>query len=192
MTAIGEVPDGGEIRRATARPGDLIYVSGTIGDAALGLRVLTGELSGLTGDAADMLTDRYRLPRPRVELGPALRGLVTAMTDISDGLVADLGHICETSGVGARINAASIPLSEAADAVLAQDASAMQFVLTGGDDYELAFTANPGSANAIDGAAKTTGTRITEIGQVTAAGDVSVIDKGGDIMDMITTGYDHF
>jgi len=192
LTAIGEVPDGGELRRSTAHPGDLIYVSGTIGDAALGLRVLNGELSGLTAAAAAMLVDRYRIPRPRVKLGPALCGLATATTDISDGLVADVGHISETSGVGARIEADSVPLSDASVEALASDPSAMQFILTGGDDYELAFTANPQSANAVDGLAKSTGTQITAIGQVTATGGVSVVDKSKKLISLNTIGYDHF
>jgi thiamine-monophosphate kinase len=192
LTAIGDVPDGAEIRRSTARPGDLVYVSGTLGDAALGIRVLTGEISGLTEAAAAMLADRYRLPRPRVTLGPALRGLATAMTDISDGLVADLGHICETSGVGARIAAESTPLSAEAAAAVAHDPSALQIVLTGGDDYELAFTADPASADAIDAAARAAGIQVTEIGHVTDGSGVSVIDENGDEITVKTMGYRHF
>src|SRR5215472_2578795 len=95
VTAIGSVARGAGVLRGTARPGDLVFVSGTLGDAALGLRVLRGELSGLDAADRDFLVDRYRLPQPRLELGRRLVGLAQAMTDISDGLVADLGHICE-------------------------------------------------------------------------------------------------
>lgn len=192
LTAIGEVPDGEEIRRSTARPGDLIYVSGTIGDAALGIRALTGEISGLSDAHAAMLADRYRLPRPRVALGPALRGLATAMTDISDGLVADLGHICETSAVGARIEADSVPLGAAATAAVARDASALKIILTGGDDYELAFTADPDATGAIDAAARAAAVRVTAIGQVTDREGVEVVDGNGEKILFKTVGYRHF
>jgi thiamine-monophosphate kinase len=192
LTAMGEVPDGGELRRSTARPGDLIYVSGTIGDAALGICVLTGKLSGLSDDMASALADRYRLPRPRVALGPALRGSATAMTDISDGLIADLGHICETSGVGARIGAASVPLSPAAAAAVAHDANALQIALTGGDDYELAFTANPASKNAVDAAARAAGVPVVAVGRITNGTGVELLDENDEVIDLKTVGYTHF
>lgn len=192
LTAIGEVPDGAEIRRSTARAGDLIYVSGTIGDAALGVRLLTGEISGLSGKAAAELADRYRLPRPRVTLGPALRGLATAMTDISDGLVADLGHICETSGVGARVEWARVPLGTEAVEAVARDPSAVQIILTGGDDYELAFTADPESAEAVESVALAAGVPITCIGHVTGTEGVAVLDEKNIQIDFKTIGYKHF
>lgn len=192
LTAIGNVPDGAEIKRSTARVGDLIYVSGTIGDAALGVRILTGKLSGLSGEMESALADRYRLPRPRVTLGPALRGLATAMTDISDGLVADLGHICTTSAVGARIEANSVPLSPAAMAAVAQDPSALRIALTGGDDYELVFTAHPATADAVDAASRAVGVPITVIGRITHGGDVEVFDDNGNIITLKTIGYTHF
>jgi thiamine-monophosphate kinase len=191
LTAIGEVPDGAEIRRSTARPGDVIYVSGTIGDAALGIRVLTGDLSGISETAAAALAERYRLPQPRVILGPALRDHATAMTDISDGLVADLGHICETSGTGARVEEGAVPLSDAAAEAVARDPSAAQIVLTGGDDYELAFTAAPGAAGAIDAAAKAAGVPVTAIGHVTDQHEVVVVGKNNKKITFKTNGYIH-
>jgi thiamine-monophosphate kinase len=192
LTAIGDVPDGAEIRRSTARAGDLIYVSGTIGDAALGVRLLTGELSGLSEEAAAELADRYRLPRPRVILGPALRGLATAMTDISDGLIADLGHICETSGVGARVEWACVPLSAGAIEAVARDPSAGQITLSGGDDYELVFTADPESAEAVEAVALAAGVPITRIGHVTRTKGVSIFDEENIKIDIKTIGYKHF
>jgi thiamine-monophosphate kinase len=192
VTAIGELPDGAELRRSTARPGDLIYVSGTIGDAALGVGVLTGKITGLTEPAAAMLAERYRLPRPRVTLGPALRGLATAAIDISDGLVADLGHICETSAVGARIERDAVPLSDAAAEAVARDPTAWSAVLSGGDDYELAFTADPGSAEKIDAAARAVGVRVTAIGRVTDQGNVVMLDESGNKIDLKSKGYRHF
>lgn len=192
LTAIGDVPDGGEIRRSTARVGDLIYVSGTIGDAALGVRVLTGDLTGLSDDAVAALSDRYRLPRPRVALGPALRGIATAMTDISDGLMSDLGHICETSGTGARIEWSSIPVSNAAVEVVGRDPTALQIILTGGDDYELAFTADPGSADAVEAAARKVGIPVTPIGRITDSDEVKVLSDENIEINIKTTGYTHF
>ncbi|HIJ63338.1 MAG TPA: thiamine-phosphate kinase, partial [Rhodospirillaceae bacterium] len=124
LTAFGDVPAGQALLRSNARSGHDIWVSGTIGDAALGLRGLTGE-----GPADPHLIDRYRLPQPRIALGLALHGLAQAAMDVSDGLVGDLGHICRASGVGAVLRADLVPLSQPAAA--AQD---LALVLTGGDD----------------------------------------------------------
>ena len=136
LTAIGEVPTGSALLRSGAGPGDDVWVSGTLGDAALGLKVLQGALD-VTEPARTFLIERYRLPQPRLALGQALRGIASAAIDVSDGLVADLGHILETSGVGAALHADALPLSEAArDLPGARDAA-----LAGGDDYELLFTA---------------------------------------------------
>ncbi len=114
LTAIGEVAAGTEIRRSGARIGDMVWVSGTIGDAWLGLGVLRGAHPQLSAEHRDALISRFRLPEPRVELGPALRGIAHAMIDVSDGLLADLGHICETSRVGAVVEQPALPLSAAA------------------------------------------------------------------------------
>ena len=143
LTALGEVPSGEELRRSTARIGDSVYVSGTIGDAALGLRSLQGGLAGLAEAAAAALAERYRLPIPRVSLGSALRRLASAAIDVSDGLIADIGHVCEASGVAARLERARLPLSDAAAMAVAADPASFDLVLAGGDDYELAFTARP-------------------------------------------------
>ena len=100
LTALGEVRTGAALRRSGALPGDLLFVSGSLGDSALGLAVLTGVLKGLDAAAEAMLHDRYRLPRPRIDLGLRLYGLAHGLIDVSDGLIADLGHICEASGHG--------------------------------------------------------------------------------------------
>ncbi len=141
LTAIGEVAAGMEIRRSGARPGDQIWVSGTIGDAFLGLGVLRGAYPGLAPEHRAALIDRYRLPEPRVELGPRLSGVAHAMIDVSDGLLADLGHICETSHVAAIVEQALLPLSPAARLVVEAEPAIRPRLAAGGDDYELLFTA---------------------------------------------------
>lgn len=148
VTAIGSVEAGKALRRSGAQPGDLVYVSGTIGDGALGLKILRGELAGLSGEQANELIGRYRLPRPRVGLGARLAGVASAVIDISDGLAADLTHILDASGAGAEIEAGTVPLSEPAAATLAGDVGLIETILTGGDDYELLFTVAPGYAAA--------------------------------------------
>ena len=138
LTALGHVPRGTALRRCGARPGDDVWVSGTLGDAALGLKVLQGELA-VADEVRAPLVERYRLPQPRLALGEALRGLASAALDVSDGLLADLGHILETSKLGAEIRAAALPLSPAARTL----PGAPDAALAGGDDYELLFTAAP-------------------------------------------------
>ena len=133
LTILGTVAPGQALRRGGARPGDELWVSGTIGDGALGLRAARGEIE----DA--YLVDRYRLPQPRLALGRALRGVASACIDVSDGLVQDGGHLCRASGCGAVLEAALVPLSPSArHAPLRQ-------LLTGGDDYELLFAIPPGA-----------------------------------------------
>src|SRR4029077_5983084 len=118
LTALGEVATGAEIRRSGAKPGDRIWVSGTIGDAFLGLKVLRGGYPGLSPADRAALTARFQLPEPRTELGPRLTGIAHAMLDVSDGLLADLGHICEASQTGAPVARAALPLSPAARLVV--------------------------------------------------------------------------
>ena len=184
ITVLGEVDADHAIRRAGARPGDTVYVSGTLGDAALGLRVRRGELPNLDADAQASLIDRYRLPRPRIDLGQRLQGVASAAIDISDGLVADLGHICTQSAVGAEVEAGRVPLSPAARTALDANPELMASVLTGGDDYELLFTARSIDALPAD-------PPITAIGRITEASGVRVLDDEGVPMTFPSTGYRH-
>ncbi len=191
LTAVGDVVRGTALRRNGAELGDLIFVSGSIGDGALGLRVLRGEIQDLAEDAAAFLADRYHLPRPRLALGQALTGIASAALDVSDGVVADLGHICEVSGVGAVIRSDDVPLSAAARAALDADPARLATVLTGGDDYELLFTAPPARRPQIAGLAERLGLPLAEIGEIVGGRGVKVMGPDGAPMRFTTGGYTH-
>lgn len=192
LTALGEIAAGAAIRRAGAQPGDAIWVSGTIGDAFLGLAVLRGGYPELSSEHRSAVTARFQLPEPRVELGPRLVGLAHAMADISDGLVADLGHICDVSRVGARLHLASLPLSQPAALAAVQDASLPVRLATAGDDYELLFTAPPLAGELIEALATSLGLRLTKIGEIEPGEGVVVVDATGRQVSLDTGGYRHF
>lgn len=195
VTALGRTPaDGAVLRRNGARPGDRVYVSGTIGDAALGLAIARGTVGGLAAADSQALTERYRLPRPRVELGAALcaRGLASAAIDVSDGLVADLGHICTQSGVAVELALPRIPLATAAQRLVEVDQHHLRTALTGGDDYELAFTAPPANADALAALARSLDLQLTCIGEVVAGDGVVVRDPEGRPMAFDQGGWTHF
>ena len=192
VTAIGTIAAGQAVLRRGAQPGDLLYVSGTIGDAALGLRVLRGDLAGLGDGERTFLADRYHLPRPRLALGQQLVGVAHAMVDVSDGLVGDLGHICAVSGVAAVLEAGLVPLSPAARAALSRDEALLSLVLAGGDDYELVFAAPPTAAPAIAALARSLALPITRIGRIGAGRSVQVVDETGRTIELAATGYRHF
>jgi len=192
LTAIGEAPEGSVIRRAGASPGDDIHVTGTLGDAGLGLRAI--DAMGLDDACARWpdLVGRLRLPRPRVRLGPALRGVARAAADISDGLVADLGHICVASGAGATLDVEALPLSAAADRLLAERPDWRDAVLGGGDDYEILFTAPPAMAGRLAALARECDTAITRIGAIGDGAGVAVRDAAGAILTVGHAGWRHF
>lgn len=190
LTILGTVAPDAVLRRAGARAGDEIWVSGTIGDGALGLRVLRGELPG---DADGYLARRYRVPEPRLALGQAIAGLARAGMDVSDGLVQDLGHLCRAAGCGAEIEAAAVPLSPDARALLARDPALLPALLTGGDDYELLFAAAPADAGAILARAAAAGMAVTRIGRFLAGQpEVAVRAPDGAAMPLARGGWSHF
>ena len=184
LTAIGHVAPGQAVHRAGAASGDGIWVTGTIGDGALGLAVAHGEIADPTGH----LLRRYRLPQPRV--GLAIAGIASAGMDVSDGLVQDLGHICRASGVGAEIDAALVPLSDAARAA---GPDWLATCLTGGDDYELLMAIQPPHEPALLRIAQAAGMAVTRIG-VFHSGPAAVRVRGPDGMPMAlrTGGWSHF
>jgi thiamine-monophosphate kinase len=192
LTAIGEVAAGKEIRRSGAEPGDLIWVSGTIGDAFLGLRALRGGHPQLAQEHRGYLIRRFQVPEPRTELGPRLCGIAHAMIDVSDGLLADLGHICETSRVCGRVELASLPLSPAARAIVESDPAIHPRLAVAGDDYELLFTARADATEAIIDLSSRLGIPVTAIGKVEPGSGASLAGADGRIIPVKQTGYRHF
>ena len=186
LTILGTVPKGQALLRSGARPGDDVWVSGTLGDAAMGLRVLRG--LAVTEDEAMALVDRYRTPRPRLALGKALRGLATAAIDVSDGLVADIGHVLETSGAGAAIDASLLPLSDVGRGV----PGAREAALAGGDDYELLFTAPAERRGAVAALAAGLDHALTRVGAVTTGRGLEVVDSDGRKLSLERIGWRHF
>lgn len=200
VTAFGCVGPGRALRRRGAEPGDRVFVSGTIGDGALGLRVLDGRLTSLPVGVAAVAVARYQRPSPRLALGRRLAGLASACADVSDGLIADLGHICRASGVAAEIDGARIPLSVAGRAVLAENPAILAVLLTGGDDYELVLTVPPRHVPEVVAAAATASVPIAEIGIILAGASgvaannqpVRVLDAQGQPLDLCSCGWRHF
>jgi thiamine-monophosphate kinase len=197
IMAFGDVAAGQLIRRCGAGDGDTLFVTGTIGDAALGLDVLRGALPGLDAGAAAELVDRYRLPRPRVALGPRLAGIASAALDVSDGLLADLRHLCDASGLGALIEESRVPLSSAARAALALSPGRIASVFAGGDDYEILFTAPQSAMEGLSALSSTYGVPITAIGRMEplAAGggaEVTVLDGSRRPLAFERAGWTHF
>ncbi len=193
LTATGWVPCGQMLRRNGARAGDLVFVSGTLGDGALGLKLRQGEnVSGLSEAQAAHLRERYLLPRPRATLGPRLVGHASAAIDISDGLVADLGHICQQSRCGAAINRDALPLSDAVQAMRRSGMAAWSDIIAGGDDYELAFTLPPDAEGEVIQIAEEVGVTISRIGIISEGESLVLLDEEGAELPLSHTGYQHF
>ncbi len=174
ITAFGALPKGSMVRRSGARTGDVVMVTGTIGDAALGLALRASADSAkrwkLDKQACDHLLGRYLLPQPRSALAEAIRLHASAAMDVSDGLVGDLAKLCGASGVSAEIDVTRVPLSDAAAKVIASDATSIEKILTGGDDYEIVCTVPPERLAAFRAAAAAAHVPIVEVGHVTADG----------------------
>jgi thiamine-monophosphate kinase len=189
ITIFGEVPSGTALRRDAAQSGDDIWVSGTLGDAAAALKALQGDLD-LAGPLRQQAIARLELPAARVTLGIALRGIAHAAIDISDGLLGDLGHILERSGLGAVVEVDALPLGPA---LLGQPPSvAHPLALNGGDDYELCFTAPTANRDAVLGAALASNCPVTRIGRITTQPGLAVTDRAGNSIPLLPRSYDHF
>ncbi len=184
----GFVPPGQALRRDGARPGDVLYVTGTLGDAGLGLAWLQGRVM-LDQEVGERVRARLDRPTPRVEAGLALRSLATAAIDISDGLLADLQHILRASGVGARLEVASLPLSRDVSA----QPNAVDLALFSGDDYELLFTAAPAHEAELMARLRPLGVPVTRIGRIETQAGLRLLDADGRERSIVDPkGYDHF
>lgn len=190
ITILGEVERGQALRRSGAKAGDDIWVSGTLGDAALALAHLKRGI-GLAPHAAATLLPRLHLPTPRVKLGQKLLGLAHSAIDISDGLLADLGHILEASKVGAQIDVGAVPVSPTLRGYLEHDA-ARQAVLAGGDDYELCFTAAPKRRAEIEALGRRLKLNLTRVGHITRKKGLALHDAQGRPITWEHKGFDHF
>jgi thiamine-monophosphate kinase len=201
VTIFGEVPAGEALRRDGARLGDDVWVSGTLGDAAAGLACLASRaaadaagrsLRAQLGEAAfDRCRERLEAPQPRVALGLALRGIAHSAIDVSDGFAADLGHVLDRSGVGARVEVARLPVSPALaghiDHPVVRDA-----IVAGGDDYELCFTAPESFRARVEAAGQASGVPVTRVGTVVGGRGLSLVDAGGRAVVPARAGFDHF
>jgi len=199
VTVLGEAVRKWVITRAGARPGDLIYVTGTLGDSAAGLELLRSAECGVRNrksgnrnskSAMRALIDRHLRPVPRVAEGRklALSGLASAMIDVSDGLSSDLGHLCEQSGVGAEIFADRIPLSKELTSVKGLNQQPLEYALSGGEDYELLFT----SPVELEREIMSRRVRATVIGAITRKKGMRMVTEKGDVHQLVPGGYDHF
>ena len=173
------------LRRNGAQAGDDLYVSGTLGDAAVGLQLLQHSTENA------FLTDRYHTPQPRLALGAALHGIATAALDISDGLLADVVQLCTASHVGVQLQRDALPRSAALQPLLDADASLWNAVLNGGDDYELCFTAPATMRERIAALATQLGLPLTRIGVMTETSNIVVVDAQGVAVDVSHTGWEH-
>ncbi len=193
IAMFGSVPEGTMARRAGAKPGDLVFVSGTIGDGALGLLVRRGDATWQLDTAQRQhLVSRYLLPQPRNALAEAVRTHASASMDVSDGLVGDLMKLCRVSQVSADIEAARVPHSDAAKAVIAADPAMRETALTGGDDFEILCTVPPAKAAGFRAAAKAANVPVTEIGVIKAGEGARFHDAEGKVLTFKRTSFSHF
>ena len=195
VTAFGRVPAGKMVRRSGAKPGDIIVVTGTIGDAALGLRLLKGNFGGdkLDSETTNFLVQRYRVPQPRNAMALAVRNHASAAMDVSDGLAGDLAKLCAASGVGASIDAPMIPLSSEGRGLHEARHISLEELIAGGDDYEILCTIpeNHWASFASDAAAA--GVAIASIGRITADGSAPVfVGRDGKPIVLKRLSYSHF
>lgn len=193
VTILGEAPAGEALRRSGAQPGDAVFVSGRLGDAALALAHCRGQVALSAPDFA--ACNRALLwPTPRVELGKRLRGLASAAIDVSDGLVGDLGHLLEASGVSATLELSAVPRSSALGRLLAgsERALALACLLAGGDDYELCFTAPPRVAAPLAALGRELDLPLARVGRIEAGAGLAVIDEAGRALPALPAAFDHF
>ena len=192
IAMFGSVPEGAMVRRAGAKPGDRVFVSGTIGDAALGLLLRRGAAWKLDEAQRRHLASRYLLPQPRMALAGAVRAHASAAMDVSDGLAGDLAKLCRASQVAAAIDVARVPLSAAAQAVLASDAGTIEPALTGGDDYEILCAVPPEHVGRFQAAAQAAKVSVSEIGSIAAGEGTRFIGADGKTLTFKRPSFSHF
>ena len=195
VTAFGRLPLGKMVRRSTARVGDTLVVTGTIGDATLGLAILKEEQGPLESDATARaaLIERYRVPQPRVALARAVRNHASAAMDVSDGLMGDLAKLCGASNVSAVVEAAALPLSAPAGTWLASDPSLVTRLVSGGDDYEILCTVPENRLAAFEAAARSAGVSVSVIGRIVAGKAAPrLVDAGNREIPLDRQSYSHF
>jgi thiamine-monophosphate kinase len=194
--AFGTVPHGRMVRRGGAKAGDRVVVTGSIGDAALGLAVRRDRsLAGrwrLDQQRHDHLTGRYLLPQPRNAIAEILREHASGAMDVSDGLAGDFAKLCRASGVAGQIEVARVPLSDAARSAVATEPALIETVLTGGDDYEILATMPPAKVEPFRQAAAAAGVAVTEIGAITAGEGACLLDQNGKALGFSRPSYSHF
>lgn len=197
MTLLGEVPAGDALQRSGAQVGDRVFVTGTLGDGVAGLKLAINENSAI--NVSERLLKRFYSPYPQIETGLRLRRIATACIDISDGLVADLGHICQSSGVSATISTEQLPIAE--DVRQMAGDQAVSWVLNGGDDYQLCFTVSADKLEALEQLIEESDLDVTAIGTIDTADKansvdkakpVTVLDRNGEPVEIHKQGYKHF
>lgn len=196
ITAIGTVPQGKFVQRATARSGDLLFLSGTLGGSSLGLLLRRDAAwavaMGLDEAAVRALVSRYLRPQPKLALAPVISAFASAAMDISDGLVKDCGRLARASGLSAHIDGPLVPLSEPVRAAVARSPDLFERVLTGGDDYEVLAAVPPERAVAFREAAAKSGVAVAEVGRLSDGQGVTVTGRDGRALDVMRGGWDHF
>ncbi|MDO9411912.1 MAG: thiamine-phosphate kinase [Pseudolabrys sp.] len=192
VAMFGSVPDGMMVRRSTAKPGDKVFVSGSIGDSALGLGLRNGATWQLTDAQREHLSHRYLLPLPRTSLAETVLHYASAAMDVSDGLAGDLAKLCRVSGVAATIDASRVPLSAAAKAVIAADPAAFETAITGGDDYEILCTVAPAKVDRFRVAAMAAKVAVTEIGTIGEGEGTVFRDGQGAPLSFKRNSFSHF
>jgi len=192
LTLVGEVAAGAALTRAGASPGDSVFVTGTLGDGAAALEFVSNINN--TPDNSDRLLHRFYSPQPQIQAGLKLRSIASACIDISDGLLADLGHICKASGVAAVVQAEQLPIAE--DVQQLSPLDALEWALCGGDDYQLCFTVAADQLPMVEGLIERGELHASRIGTIeVSAGSgnlVSVIDKNNNLLTIENPGYNHF
>jgi thiamine-monophosphate kinase len=192
VAMFGSVPEGTMVRRAGAKAGDRVFVSGTIGDAALGLVQRKGADWKLSEAQRQHLASRYLLPQPRNALAEAVRTHASAAMDVSDGLAGDFAKLCRVSKVAAVIEVARVPLSDAARAVIAADPAMLETALTGGDDFEIVCTVPAAQADSFRAAAQAADVAVTEIGQIAAGEGARFLGADGRALAFKRASFSHF